>query len=321
MAFIPSVRHRFINMIVKPSPILVTGAHRTGTTWVGKMLSANLQTAYISEPLNVWHRPGVLCACIKHWYTYITDKNEAAYLPAFNELLGFRYHLFDEIKSLHSSKDFFRMGRDFGIFLRGGVMHQRPLLKDPFAVLSLPWFIKRLNCEVVVTVRHPAGFASSLKRLNWSFDFTNLLNQPLLMQDYLEPYREDMQAINADDVIGQASLLWTMIYRVIDSIRERTPSIQIARHEDLSLDPVSGYRTLYQSLGLDFTSRVEQTILNSSSSENPTEVSRNKVHAVKLDSRANLDNWKRRLTSDEIARIRRVTEEVAHLYYPEVNWN
>jgi U3 small nucleolar RNA-associated protein 14 len=72
---------------------------------------------------------------------------------------------------------------------------------------------------------------------------------------------------------------------------------------------------------LDFTSRVEQTILNSSSSENPTEVSRKKVHAVKLDSRANLDNWKRRLTSDEIARIRLTTEEVAHLYYPEVNWN
>ncbi|MGA7193138.1 MAG: sulfotransferase [Anaerolineales bacterium] len=308
-------------MNTKMIPILVTGAHRTGTTWVGKMLSTSLQTAYISEPLNVLHRPGVLRACVKHWYTYITEKNEAAYLPAFNELVGFRYHLFDEIKSLHSSKDFFRMGRDFGIFSRGWLIHQRPLLKDPFAVFSLPWFVERLNCQVVATVRHPAAFASSLKRLNWSFDFTDLQNQPLLMQDYLEPYRNDMQAMKADDVIGQASLLWMMIYRVIHSIRERIPSIQIVRHEDLSLDPVSGYRTLYESLGLDFTSRVEQTILNSSSSENPTEVSRKKVHAVKLDSRANLDNWKRRLTSDEIAHIRRVTEEVAHLYYPEVNWN
>ena len=302
-------------------PILVTGAHRTGTTWVGKMLSANLQTAYISEPLNVLHRPGVFRACVKQWYIYITEKNEDAYLPAFSGLLGFRYHLFDEIKLLRSSKDFFRMGRDFGVFLRGQILHQRPLLKDPFAVFSVPWFVERLNCQVIVTVRHPAGFASSLKRLNWPFDFTDLLNQPSLMRDYLEPYRKEMQAIKADDIIGQASLLWMMVYRVVHSIRERIPSIQIIRHEDLSLDPVSGYRTLYQSLGLDFTSRVEQTILNSSSSENPTEVSRKKVHAVKLDSRANLDNWKRRLTSDEITRVRRVTEEVAHHYYPEVNWN
>ncbi len=181
--------------------------------------------------------------------------------------------------------------------------------------------MERLNCQVVVTVRHPAAFASSLKRLNWFFDFSDLLNQPLLMRDYLEPYRKDMQSMKADDIIGQASLLWTMIYRAVHLVRQRIPSIKIVRHEDLSLDPVSGYRTLYQSLGLDFTSRVEQTILNSSSSENPTELSRKKTHSVKLDSRANLDNWKRRLTSDEIGRIRRVTEEVAHLYYPEVNWN
>jgi hypothetical protein len=310
-----------MNLVFNSGPILVTGAHRTGTTWVGKMLSANPHIAYISEPLNVWHRPGVFRACTDHWYTYISEMNEVDYLPAFNELLGFRYHFLEEIKSLRSSKDFFRMGRDLGVFVRGGLFHLRPLLKDPFAVFSLSWFVERLNFQVVVTVRHPAGFASSLKRLNWSFDFGDLLNQSLLMQDYLEPYRNDMQAVKSDDIIGQASLLWATVYRVVHSLRQRIPSIQIVRHEDLSLDPVSGYRTLYQSLGLDFTPGVERAILNSSSSENPTELSRKKVHAVKLDSRRNLDNWKRRLTSDQVDRIRRVTEEVAHLYYPEVNWN
>jgi Sulfotransferase domain len=308
-------------MIVKPPSILVTGAHRTGTTWVGKMLSANPHTAYISEPLNVWHRPGVLSARLTHWYTYICAENESAYLAPFMEVLSYHYHLLDEIKAIRSRKDLLRMGRDLGIFCRGALMRQIPVLKDPFAIFSLPWFIERLNCRVVVTVRHPAAFANSLKRLNWLFDFGDLLHQPLLMRDYLEPYRKDMQSVKADDIIGQASLLWNIIYCTIHVVHQRIPAIKIVRHEDLSLDPVSGYRTLYQSLGLDFTSRVEQTILNSSSSENPTELSQKKTHSVKLDSRANLDNWKRRLASDEIGRIRRVTEEVAHLYYPEVNWN
>jgi LPS sulfotransferase NodH len=49
-------------------PILVTGTHRSGTTWVGKMLAADSSTAYISEPLNVLHRPGVYRAKVKHWY-------------------------------------------------------------------------------------------------------------------------------------------------------------------------------------------------------------------------------------------------------------
>ena len=61
-----------------------------------------------------------------------------------------------------------------------------PLLKDPFAVLSLRWFAEVLHCRIVVTVRHPAAFASGLKRLGWSFDFGDLLRQPLLMRDHLE---------------------------------------------------------------------------------------------------------------------------------------
>ena len=194
------------------TPILVTGTHRSGTTWVGKMLAADALTAYISEPLNILHRSGVFHAKVDHWYQYICEENEAAYLPAFGELLEFDYHLWDEIRSLRSRKDFLRMGRDFLIFYNGLMRGQRALLKDPFAVFSTPWFAKRLSCKVVITVRHPAAFASSLKRLNWFFDFQNLLDQPLLMRDQLEPYREQMQCMPAEDVIGQSALLWNMIY-------------------------------------------------------------------------------------------------------------
>lgn len=303
------------------NPTLVTGAHRSGTTWVGRMLAASPQMAYISEPLNVLHRPGVLGAQVSFWYTYICNENESEYLPSFRELLSFRYHAFAEIKSLRSLKDFLRMGRDLGIFWRAALLHQRPLIKDPFAVFSLPWFANRLNSQIVVTVRHPAAFASSLKRLNWSFDFNDLLDQPLLMHDHLEAYRMNMRSMAADDILGQASLLWTMIYRFVHAACKQIPSIRVVRHEDLSLDPAAGYRHLYADLGLNFTPGVERRILSSSSSENPVELSRKKVHSVKLDSRANLDNWKRRLSSSEIDRIRRDTEEVSYLYYPEVAWN
>ena len=112
------------------TPILVTGAHRSGTTWVGKMLAADGCTAYISEPLNVLHRPGVFHAKVKHWYQYICEENEGEYLPAFQELLEFDYHLWDEIRSLRSRKDFLRMGRDFLIFYNGLMRGQRALLEQ-----------------------------------------------------------------------------------------------------------------------------------------------------------------------------------------------
>ncbi len=305
---------------MKESPILVTGAHRSGTTWVGRMLAASPQVAYISEPLNVTHRRGVYRADVPHWYQYITPENEAQFLPAFEDLLNYKYFLFDEIKSLRSRKDVLRMGRDFAIFALGKIKGQRALLKDPFAVFSAPWFAQKLNCQVVITVRHPAAFASSLKRLNWNFDFQNLLNQPLLMRDHLESERAAMQACPQDDIIAQAALLWRMIYRAVNSMRSLHPNFKIIRHEDLSLNPEAGYKALYESLGLEFTDSVRETILNSSSSENPTELSKKKVHSVKLDSRANVDNWKKRLTEAEIKKIRQITEDVFCLFYEDGGW-
>lgn len=302
-------------------PILVTGAHRSGTTWVGRMLAAGPGVAYISEPLNVLHRPGVFGAEVRYWYTYICPENEKGFLGGFRQLLDFEYHVGDELRSLRSGRDFLRMLRDFGIFYRGSMRGQRPLLKDPFAIFSLPWFAERLDCQIVVTVRHPAAFASSLKRLNWSFDFADLLQQPLLMRDYLEPYRRQMSSVAANDVVGQAGLLWAMIYGIVWQVRAAIPGLQCVLHEDLSLAPADGFGGLYERLGLSFTPGTLKAITNSTSTANPGELARGKVHSVQLDSRANLSNWRRRLEPVEISRIRKLTEDVASHFYPEGSWN
>jgi hypothetical protein len=315
MSSTPTKNHR--------SPILVTGAHRTGTTWVGKMMAASGQVAYISEPLNVLHRPGVLGVPVQRWYTYITDENEAAYLPALRQTINFRYRVLAEIRSLRSVKDVLRMARDWSIFTRGRLFHQRALLKDPFAVFSAPWFAKQLGCQVVITVRHPAAFASSLKWLKWHFDFNDLLAQPWLMQDLLEPFRYDMEKAlhECDDVIAQASLLWRIVYQVILEYQQKFPDFQVVRHEDLSLDPIQGFEALYKRMGLSFSDRAQKVILQSSSADNPKQLSKGKVHRVRLDSRANLDNWKRRLEREEIRRVRQITEDIALTYYPDQTWD
>lgn len=302
------------------TPILVTGSHRSGTTWVGRMLAADASTAYISEPLNVHHRPGVYRTPVKYWYTYITDENGADYLPAFNELLDFKYHTVRETLALRSFKDFLRMGRDFHTFFNGSMQGRRILIKDPFAVFSTPWFEKQLHCKVVITVRHHGGFVSSLKRLGWNFDFNNFLSQPLFMRDHLEGDRAAMEAMPSDDLVGQAALLWKIIYRFVHGTRSQFPQFHIVRHEDLSRDPINGYQALYQSLHLDFTERVKDIIQNSSSSENPTKLAKNKTHSVKLDSRANLDNWKKILSPEEITRVRKITEGVSESFYSDEEW-
>lgn len=303
-------------------PILVTGAHRSGTTWIGKMLAAHPRVAYISEPLNVWHRPGVMRKPVEKWYTYICAENEEYYLPALTETIKYKYHPWLEVKSIRSLKDFLRMWRDWNTFIEGRLLSQIPLLKDPFAVFSAAWFADRLDCRVVIVVRHPAAVASSLKRLGWNFNFRDLLGQPELMQDWLEPYREAMERqINAPpDVLAQSCLLWKMIYQAVDILGEKIPDLIVIRHEDISSNPVGNFKLLYQKLALEYSQRIENAVIRSSTSNNPKVRSNGAVHSYHLDSRANLDNWKRKLNGEEIQRVRELTGEAAVKYYSDQDW-
>jgi len=301
------------------APILVTGAHRSGTTWVGKMLAVSSDVTYISEPLNVYHRPGVLSEPVDHWYQYICKENQSTILPAFSDTLHYRYHYRLELKSLGSIKDIGRMLRDAGMFVDGRLRGTRALIKDPFAIFSAPWFAHQFGCRIVIVVRHPLAFVSSLKRLGWDFNFEDLLAQPLLMRDYLAPFRDEMMA-EPEDIIAQGSLLWRMVYNVVNGFRESHPEFLITRHEDLSRDPIFEFQNFYESLGLAFTPKVQRIIENSSQRSNPEELSEQRVHAVKLDSQANLSNWQKRLTKDEIDRIGQLTSDIASKFYPEEFW-
>jgi hypothetical protein len=149
------------------------------------------------------------------------------------------------------------------------------------------------------------------------------------MQDWLEPFRFTMEKMERKvwdsrdslDTINRSSLLWRMIYHVVKEFQRDNPSLKVVRHEDLSIDPQQGFQNLYIDLGLPYTPAVLQVISDSSNSENPKEVSKQKKYSVRLDSRSNLDNWKRRLSKEEIHQIRSITEDVAEHYYPDSSWD
>ena len=140
------------------------------------------------------------------------------------------------------------------------------------------------------------------------------------MRDHLEADRVAMESMDKNDIVSQAALLWKIIYRFVHGTRSSHPQFHIVRHEDLSRDPINGYQALYKNLGLNFTEKVKDIIENSSSSENPTKLAKNKTHSVKLDSRANLDNWKKILSPEEITRIRKITEGVSESFYSDEEW-
>jgi hypothetical protein len=301
-------------------PILVTGMPRSGTTWVGRILTSGGAVGYINEPFNLARSPGSFRIPVDHWYAYVSAENEARILPPLRQALDFEYPFWRELGRCRNRIDLLHTLRSWRGFARS--RRSRPLVKEPHAVFSLPWFAERLGSDVVVTVRHPAAVVSSWKRLEWSFDFTNLLEQPALMRDWLEPLRPEMQAaLRSDtDLVHRVALLWHVIYAVVDRQRERVPRLFVCRQEDLSRDPIGEYGKLFDALGLAFSDDAVEAVRTSSSRDNPKETTVEHPHETRIDSRANLENWKERLSREEISRIRRLTEETAQLYYPNLEW-
>lgn len=306
-------------------PILVTGSHRSGTTWVGRMIAASPGIFYVHEPFNVnFPSPMYLHHCEK-WFHYICDENAQEHERHLRDLVQLKSNLFKRIcrsKSLtgkHGLKWQIDQARELSA---ARIEKSRLLMKDPLALFSTPWLVRTFEFQPVVMIRHPAAFAGSLKRADWKFDYRNLLDQPLLMRDWMEQWRQDIERCVADQpgIIQQATLLWNIIHDVIHRFREQHADWIFLRHEDIAADPMTGFAELFEQLHVPMDGTVRKHIEENSSAKNKRGDAETELLAVDRDSKAQRFTWKNRLTPDEIARIRDDTAEVAKRFYSEEDW-
>lgn len=308
-------------------PMLVTGAHRSGTTWVGKVLALSRDVGYVEEPFNPAFRrlrPGICKPIFPHWFMYITEENEAKFVEEIAAVLKFRFNLREQLRVLVKERRGFRtFARDYtGFALNRYVYRARPLLKDPIAIFSTEWLAKRFDMDVVVLIRHPAAFVSSIKRMQWAHDFSNFLEQRLLLRDYLHPFEEEIRrhVRNGGDFVDDAILLWNMFYSFIDKLRSRYPEYVYLKHEELSKAPEEEFRKLFRRLNIEYDREVEKAIGTYSSSGNPREAPKGVAHQLKRNSLANISNWKHRLSAEEVERVKEGTREVWPSFYDEAAW-
>jgi hypothetical protein len=286
-------------------PILITGSHRSGSTWLATMFALSEDSLIAHEPFNIEPWAYALDGLAKYWFTYAPALPQDAALEAFSKVLERRTRK---------------------IFLKNEPQHWIPLLrrgrliiKDPIAALSSDWLARNFDLEVIVLVRHPAAFAASLKRLGWRHPFQHFLEQEMLMQRHLEPYRDEI-ASEPEDIAEQAAIIWKCLYGTLFTYLDSNPNWLIRKHEALSGDPVVELRGLYEVLGLEWTAAVEENVMKYTRSGNPVSVPKDTVHQLRRDSTANIARWKEILTEEEIARVYEITQPISGLYYPDEDW-
>jgi hypothetical protein len=304
-----------------PRPILVTGSHRSGTTWVGRMLTLSSGLAYIHEPFNVGRWPGWLRSRPPFWYLYVCEENQRTYRPLVEDVLRFRYPI-RNIVAARRAPQIGHMLAEWSRSLSYRARGMRPLLKDPIALMSAEWLDRNFGAEVLVMVRHPAAFAGSLKRLSWEFDFNHWAEQSLFLRDLAGPYEHQIReyASHGRDLIDQAVLLWNVIHHIIRGYRQRHPEWIFLRHEDLAEQRVEGFRKLYARLELPWSDGIESAVARSSTGPWYGEAPRMRRRRVHEDSPSGRWTWVRRLSPEERERIRIGTAEVAADFYCDEDW-
>ncbi|MEO1134305.1 MAG: sulfotransferase, partial [Cyanobacteria bacterium J06639_1] len=302
-------------------PILVTGTNRSGTTWLGKMLDLAAEVLYVHEPFNPQAIPftyHLVRPPFKGHFHYVTDSDREATTRYLKHRLGLFYPWWQDVKVRPDIK------RGIGATLRWQAywkIHRspcRPLIKDPLALMSVEWLLELLDPNVIISVRHPAAYVSSIKRLNWDVGPKLFLPQPELCETYLQPFMDDLHALAASperDIVGEAIVAWRIFHHVIHLYQKAHPEFIVVRTEDLSRDPAGGYRNLFDRLALPFTNDIRDRILAYSSANNPKEAGRGRADQIARDSRATISVWKQRLSPTEIDRIQRETEDIAPLFY------
>jgi len=296
-------------------PILVTGAVRSGTTFVGKVLAETEGAIYVSEPFNI-HNKKVYDTNWQNQWTYLTDADKTAY---YKKLCN-AFKLEAQTKSPLSLNGIRAFLHDMALSFVGSP--ERVIIKDPIALASTEFIHKHFHAKVVLCVRHPAGFVESMKKLNWLADPNYFLNQPALVERYLGSIKLELESYKhvTEPNIEVNALGWKAQNLIVKQLLADNPQFNLLKHETLSNNPIGAFELLFEGLKLPLTSDLKLFIKQHTHTNNPDQTSSDQPHTIKLNAKANSQGWKKKLTSHEISTIKAITEPVASYFYNETEW-
>jgi hypothetical protein len=276
--------------------------------------------AYLWEPFSPLARPGVRDVPFNRWFIYVCAANEDVYEPGLRRMLAYDYRWGAEVRAMRRPKDLGRAVRDADRFRRYRTRGARPLLKDPIALFSSEWIADKLDSDVVLLIRHPAAFVNSIVGRRLRHPFEDFVAQPLLMQGLLAPFTDDVERFAKEEqpLFDQGILLWRLLHHAIEEFRARRPDWLFMRLEDVGREPLPRFAEIFEHVGVPLDDAARTQITEHSSATNPDQVA--DMASTKRNSAEAVTAWKRKLSAEQIDRIRRSVEPLSSAFYGAEDW-
>lgn len=276
--------------------ILVTGMPRSGTTWLARLLATAPGSSLTGrEPMNPRGRQWALAGTLQGW-SRLSD-------PSERQVRALRRAYRAVSPSVYSR---------YGLHQwRAPLPWSRLIVKDPFAMLSMPAINAVTGARPVLIHRHPGAMLVSYRRMQWLPDVEELTP---IVEQFARTEPEAASAIPRlpggaphDGVLAMA-WFWSALYSMAISDMRMIPGGLVVPHELVATD--EGYcRQLHEQLDVPWNAGAEAEFRRESSEGvDPT-----KLHNFKRRPADAAMAWKGRLSAAEVSELEHATQPVRDL--------
>jgi hypothetical protein len=268
--------------------ILVAGAARSGTTWLGDLIASQIPCRILFEPFNPRLVPQYRNF---HYFQYLRPGLE---YPAFRT---FAQEVFTG-----------KLRNRWIDHQNERVVSEYRLIKEIRANLALKWLHDNFpEIPMLFLMRHPCAVVSSRMELDWATDndIEPFLSQPDLIDDHLGPYLHLIE--NAKTAEEKHAIVWS-VSNLVPLKQFKTGELKLVYYEDLCTQPQAAMIFISDSIGQRFLASVIDTI------DQPSQTAR--VTSAVVTGVDKISSWRNKLSPPQIDNILGIVDQfgLSHLY-------
>lgn len=310
--------------------ILIFGAPRSGTSWLGKIFDSHPNTLYRAEPDKELRSAEIPYLC--------TDQDIATYCEATARYAESLMAVHNSNvagsppfprKAFHSDVQYAvrtaviygakSLGRlpgvggafgnlnvpDFADFRRSGDV--QVVMKSVGSLGRLGLFLAALPAaKVILIIRHPCGHVASVIAGQKSRNLSQ--NAALAGLGETAPARErglDQSTLNGLPHVEQLAWRWLILNELALRQSDGNDNVTVLKYEDLCAEPEPMARRLFEFTGLPWSDQTAGFVAESTASRNE---SGKGYFSVNRDPLISAMKWKTQMEPDDIATVRRVVD-------------
>jgi hypothetical protein len=270
-------------LAVDPRPILVTGVPRSGTTWMAKALALTRNMTYLHEPDNPAHGPFAHRAKRGRGRYPVLQPSDRA--PDLERCWAAAFGGARDAprRRAWARREFTRVPparreraldpNDGARTLRLSLSHELaqprgarpggvPVVKSVHTALCLEWIAANWELRIVVIRRHPLDVVASWRDMGWeAFLHDDDRHVAAAAPDLVNRFGVPLPAESSSPAVRVAWLVGVTT-SALDAAA-RAVGADIVDHETLCRDPLGELRWLARTVGLTWTPRATEFVVDS----------------------------------------------------------